>query len=76
MNAFVAVLNVFTFLAQTETQKKMTLMNIGCLAVFFLILVIDKCAYSSKKETPIKTILLVFAAIFIVFFLILFFFGK
>lgn len=75
MNA-ISILFEFALLAQTEMQKKMTLINVGCLAVFFLILVIDKSAYSKGKNTPIKQILIIFTGIFIAFFLILFFFQK
>lgn len=64
------LLSLVHMLAQTAAQKSATLMGVGCLAVFFMILCLDK---SSFKKTP-KKILLFFTALFIVLFVVLYFF--
>ena len=64
------LLTIAKMLAQTSAQKGATLVGVGCIAVFFMILCMDKSSY---KKTQ-KTILLVFVSIFIALFLVLFFF--
>ena len=60
---------VHNILAQTASQKAATLVGVGCVAVLFMILCMDKSVFSKKQ----KTLLLVFLGIFIAAFLILYF---
>lgn len=64
-----ALKNIFTMLAQTASEKAATLVGVGCVAVLFMVLCMDKSAFSKKQ----KTILLVFLGLFLVAFAILYF---
>ena len=57
-------------LAQTAEQQGATLVGVGCLMVFFMILCMDKCKFSKNQ----KIILMVFLFIFVVLFFFLFFY--
>ena len=64
------LLSVIRMLAQTAAQKGATLVGVGCVAVLFMILCMDKSAYKGTQ----KKILLAFMGIFMILFFVLLFF--
>ena len=56
-------------LAQTASQKAATLAGVGCVAVLFMVLCMDKSTFSKKQ----KVLLLVFMSIFLAAFAVLYF---
>lgn len=65
-----SILLVLQLLAQTAEQKNTMLVGFGCVAVFFMIMCMDKSSFKGRQFK----IMLSFLAIFIVIFVVLYFF--